>query len=143
VTKIAITSTIAIDEAELEERFIHASGPGGQNVNKVATAVQLRFDVLNSASLPESVRRRLSKLAGRRMTQNGIIIITAQRFRSQERNREDARRRLVDLIEQAATPPNVRIATATPYRSKMRRLESKAIRAAAKKFRARPPAGAL
>ena len=114
MTKIRITSAIALDETELEESFIQASGPGGQNVNKVATAVQLRFDVVRSPSLPEPVRQRLVGLAGRRLTQNGVLIILAQRFRSQERNREDARHRLAELIREAAIPPKVRIATRRP-----------------------------
>ena len=98
---IQVTNSIAIDEAELQESFIRASGPGGQNVNKVSTAVQLRFDVRNSPSLPDYVRERLERLAGQRLTNDGVLIITAQRFRTQERNREDAQARLVELIRQA------------------------------------------
>ena len=110
---LRITSTISIDPAELEEVFVRASGPGGQNVNKVSTAVQLRFDAARSPSLPEPVRRRLCDLAGRRLTGDGVLVITADRFRSQARNREDARERLIELIREAATPPKPRRATKT------------------------------
>src|SRR5262245_10128155 len=105
---IRITDEIAIAEWELSESFVRASGPGGQNVNKLATAVQLRFDVRNSPSLPEDVRARLMRLAGRRLTQEGVLVLTAQRFRTQERNRDDARARLVELIRQAAPRPKPR-----------------------------------
>ena len=102
---IHVTSSISIDERELEERFIRASGPGGQNVNKLSTAVQLRFDVRHSPSLPAGVRARLERLAGRRLTRDGVLIITAQRHRTQERNRQDALDRLIELIRHAAVPP--------------------------------------
>ncbi len=102
---IRITDRITIDERELEESFIRASGPGGQNVNKLASAVQLRFDVRRSPSLPEDARARLERLAGKRLTREGVLVITAQRHRTQERNRQDALDRLVDLIRRAAVPP--------------------------------------
>src|SRR6266568_9114603 len=102
---IAITVTLGLDEAEISESFIRASGPGGQNVNKVASAVQLRFDVRQSPSLPPTVKERLERLAGQRLSQHGILVITARRFRSQERNRADALQRLIGLITRAATPP--------------------------------------
>jgi ribosome-associated protein len=102
---IPVTPHLSIDEDEIAETFIRGSGPGGQNVNKVASAVQLRFDVLNSPSLPEDVKARLSGLAGRRLTQDGVLVISAQRFRTQERNREDALSRLVELIRLATERP--------------------------------------
>src|SRR5690606_18256973 len=108
---IPVTPTIQLDPRELDESFVRASGPGGQNVNKLSTAVQLRFDVLNSPSLPEDVRQRLIRLAGSRLTQDGILIIHAQNFRTQERNREDALARLVALIQAAAIRPKTRRAT--------------------------------
>ena len=118
---IQITRTITIDESEIQEYFIHTSGPGGQNVNKVATTVQLRFDVASSRSLPEEVRKRLISLAGNRITEDGILIIEARRFRTQGRNREDANERLVELIRNAAQRPKFRRRTRPTLASKIRR----------------------
>ena len=135
---LRVTAQIAIGEHELEERFVHASGPGGQNVNKVATAVQLRFDVARSPSLPEDVRRRLMALSGRRLTQDGVLVLDARQYRSQERNREDARERLAALIRLAATPPRPRLATRPTLASKRRRLEAKDARSRLKRERGKP-----
>jgi ribosome-associated protein len=135
---LRITPRILLDLAELEERFVTATGPGGQNVNKVATAVELRFDAAHSPALTETVKLRLARLAGRRMTQDGVLVIQAQRFRTQERNRADARDRLVELLRDAATPPAPRFATRPTLGSKRRRLEGKAARADTKRSRARP-----
>ncbi len=132
---IHITRTITIDEREIQEYFVRASGPGGQNVNKVATSVQLRFDVANSRSLPEDVRKRLISLAGNRITEDGILIIDARRFRTQGRNREDATDRLVKLIRNAAQRPKVRRKTRPTLASKIRRLESKRRSAESKRVR--------
>ena len=136
---IPITGTLSIDESELHESFIRGSGPGGQNVNKVATAVQLRFDVRNSPSLPEEVRARLARLAGRRLTSEGVLVITAQRHRMQERNREDAVARLVALIRQATERPKPRRPTRPTLASKRRRLEVKGKRAEVKRNRSGKP----
>jgi ribosome-associated protein len=130
---------IEIDERELEERFIRASGPGGQNVNKLSTAVQLRFDVRRSPSLPDGVRARLERLAGRRLTRDGVLVISAQRHRTQERNRADALDRLVELIEQAAVAPVPRRKTRPTKGSRERRLEGKKRRSDIKGLRQSKP----
>ena len=122
---IHITPTIAIDESEIQEEFIRASGPGGQNVNKVSTAVQLRFDVGNSPSLPDDVRERVVRLASRRITEDGVLLIVARRFRTQNRNRQDAIDRLARLIRKASEKPKVRRKTTPTLASKRRRLEAK------------------
>lgn len=133
-----VAGGIVIPESELEEQFIRASGPGGQNVNKVSSAVQLRFDVRNSPSLPEPVRAAMLRTA--RLTRDGVLVITARRFREQERNRADARARLADAIRRAATPRKVRRPTRLPKAAKQRRLDSKKRRATLKQNRARPGA---
>jgi ribosome-associated protein len=135
---IAITADLILDEREISETFIRASGPGGQNVNKVASAAQLRFDVRGSPSLPAAVRTRLERLAGSRMTQDGVLVITARRFRSQERNREDARDRLVALIRRAAEPPKPRRRTRPSSASRQERLAAKSRRAVVKRQRRKP-----
>ena len=138
---INISPTISITEAEIQERFVRSPGPGGQNVNKVETGVQLRFDAANSPSLSKPVYARLRRLAGRKMTTDGILIITATRFRTQDRNRKDALARLVELIRKAATPPKRRRATKPTKASVKRRLDTKKRRADVKKSRARPTRG--
>lgn len=135
---IPINDNLALDERELSETFIRASGPGGQNVNKVASAAQLRFDLRGSASLPEAVKARLARLAGSRLTEDGVIVITARRFRSQERNRTDARERLVALIRRAAEPPKPRRKTRPSAAQREDRLATKARRSALKRRRSAP-----
>ena len=137
---IQITHRIAIDEKEIDESFVRSSGPGGQNVNKVETAVQLRFDARRSPSLPDDVSVRLQKLAGSRLTLDGVIVIIAQTHRSQERNRADALARLVEMIREAAKPPPPKRKPTKPTKgSKERRLESKGKRAVTKKLRTERP----
>ena len=135
---ITVTRSIVLDEREITESFVRASGPGGQNVNKVSTAVELRFDAVRSPALSGAVLERLRVLAGRRMTQDGVLVIDAQRFRSQERNRADALDRLVTLIRQAAIAPKTRRATRPTLASKVRRLDGKSVRGRVKAARAMP-----
>ena len=135
---IRITNSVSLDPDEIEETFVRAGGPGGQNVNKVASAVQLRFDLRASPSLPLALRARAERLAGRRLTKEGVLVITANRFRSQERNREDALARLVALLQKAAIPPTPRKATRTPRSVKRKRLEDKVKRGEVKKLRRGP-----
>jgi ribosome-associated protein len=132
---IVINRSISIDEGEIQQDFVRSSGPGGQNVNKVATAVQLRFDVRNSPSLPDDVRQRLMRLAGRQITDDGVLIINARQYRSQDRNRQDAMQRLVELIRRAAEKPKPRKNTRPTLASKVRRLESKRRHGEAKRLR--------
>lgn len=136
---IRVNPQIELDPREIREVFLRASGPGGQNVNKVSTAVQLRFDVAESPSLPEPVRERLVVLAGRRLTQDGVLIIEAERYRSQRRNREDALQRLVDLIRAAAEVETPRRPTRPTLASKKRRLDGKQRRGETKRLRGSRP----
>ena len=135
---IRVTAGLAIDPAEIEESFVRAAGPGGQHVNTTSTAVQLRFDVRRSPSLPGDVRRRLERLAGSRLTRDGVLVLQAQGHRSQKRNREEALARLVELVRAAARPPTPRKKTRPPKASKRRRLDDKKKHGAVKSLRARP-----
>jgi len=132
---IHVTRSIKINESEIEEEFFRSSGPGGQNVNKVATAVRLRFDVANSRSLPEDVRKRLIPLAGNRITSSGVLVIEARRLRTQERNRDDALARLVELVRKAAEKPRVRRPTRPTLTSRKLHLEAKRHRSEVKRRR--------
>ena len=137
---IRITDRISIDDSELEEQFIRSSGPGGQNVNKLSTAVQLRFDLRRSPSLPDDVSARAQRLAGSRLTRDGVLVITAQRHRTQERNRQDARERLIALLREAAVPPVPRRPTRPTRASRERRIEGKKRRSGIKSLRrVKPP----
>ena len=136
---IRISPRIAIDEREIEESFIRASGPGGQNVNKLATAVQLRFNVRGSPALPADVRSRLERLAGNRLTRDGVLVLTAQRHRTQARNREEALERLIELIRRAAVAPVPRRPTRPPAAARRQRLETKKRRAGVKRLRSDKP----
>jgi ribosome-associated protein len=136
---IRVNAQIELDEREIQEDFVRASGPGGQNVNKVSTAVQLRFDVARSPSLPDPVRERLIALAGRRLTQDGVLILSAERYRSQRRNRDDALQRLIELICEACEVDKPRRPTRPTLASKKRRLDSKQRRGETKKLRTVKP----
>jgi len=132
---LIISPRLAIEEDELEEQFVRASGPGGQNVNKVSSAVQLRFDLVGSPALPPEVKQRAARLAGRRLTREGVLVVIAQRFRTQERNRADARERLAAILRQAADPPPIRRPTRVPRAAKRQRLADKRRRAEKKAHR--------
>lgn len=136
---IAITRTVSIDPSEIEETFVRASGPGGQNVNKVSSAVQLRFNLMASPNISEAMKRRVAALAGKRLTKDGVIVITANAHRDQPMNRADAQQRLVDLLVAGAHVPKARVATRPTLASKQRRLTGKAIRSTTKTLRSRKP----
>jgi ribosome-associated protein len=135
---IPITDQIALEDDEIAEKFVRASGPGGQHVNKTSTAVELRFDVRNSPSLPEEVKHRLERLAGSRLTQDGVLVLFAQNARSQEMNRQEARERLVELVRRALHKPKPRKATRPTKASKLKRLETKVRRGGIKSLRGKP-----
>lgn len=137
---IPVTTRISLDESEIEESFVRAAGPGGQHVNKTSTAVQLRFDVRNSPSLPERVRANLERLAGKRLTKEGVLVLVAQEARSQEMNRKAALDRLIEMIREAAKPPPPKRRPTKPTKgSQERRLESKTKRSVTKKLRTERP----
>lgn len=138
-TFIEIAGTIGIDSSEIAESFVRASGPGGQNVNKVSTAVQIRFDLYGSPGLPEPVKARAGRIVGSKLTKDGVIVLTANRFRTQEQNRADARERLVGMLQKACEAPKPRRATQPTLASKLRRLDAKSKDSAVKKLRQTRP----